>query len=284
MNHEDTKALRFTKYFTIRLFVILCAFVPLWFPHKNRHILNIFTPTKTNPMSVHISAKPGDIAKTVLMPGDPLRAKYMADHFLKDVKLVSSVRGIFFFTGTYKDKQITVGASGMGCPSIGIYSFELYTEYEVDTIMRIGTCGAYTPKMKLFDLINTEYACSESTYAECAFGWKKDRFKHQGKTYDIINETAKEMNLELKTGTIHSGDVFYVKVKGKAEVVKKYKCLAAEMEAFALFANARYLKKSAASLLTVSDIIPTHEKISAEEREKALLPMMNLALETAVKL
>jgi purine-nucleoside phosphorylase len=218
------------------------------------------------------------------MPGDPLRTKYIADNYLKEVKLVSSVRNIFFFTGIYKGKQVTVGASGMGCPSIGIYSWELFTEYKVDAIIRIGTCGAYTKKLKLFDLINTDFACSESTYAECAFGWKKDSYKHQGNTYDIISETAKELKIDLKTGAIHSGDVFYRQEKGKPEIVKKYKCLAAEMESFALFANARFLKKSAASLLTVSDIIPTHEKISADEREKALKPMIELALEAVLKM
>jgi len=235
-------------------------------------------------MSIHISAKPGEIEKIVLLAGDPLRAKYIADNFLQNVKLVSSTRNIYFFTGTYKDKPLTVGASGMGCPSIGIYSFELFTEYEADCIIRIGTCGAYTKKMKLFDLINAETACSESTYAECAFGYKKDQFKHQGDAFDIINKTAAELDLELKTGPIHSGDVFYRAEKDKPAIVKKYKCLAAEMEAFALFANARYLKKSAATILTVSDIIPTHEKISADEREKSLLPMINLALESVVKM
>jgi len=235
-------------------------------------------------MSIHISAKPGEIEKIVLLAGDPLRAKYIADNFLQNVKLVSSTRNIYFFTGTYKDKPLTVGASGMGCPSFGIYSFELFTEYEADCIIRIGTCGAYTKKMKLFDLINAETACSESTYAECAFGYKKDQFKHQGDAFDIINNTAAELDLELKTGPIHSGDVFYRAEKDKPAIVKKYKCLAAEMEAFALFANARYLKKSAATILTVSDIIPTHEKISADEREKALLPMINLALESVVKI
>lgn len=235
-------------------------------------------------MSIHISAKPGEIAKTVLLAGDPLRAKFIAENFLQNIKLVSSTRNIYFFTGTYKEKELTVGASGMGCPSIGIYSYELYTEYEADCIIRIGTCGAYTEKMNLFDLINAETACSESTYAECAFGYKKDRFKHQGDAFDIINETAKELDLPIKVGPIHSGDVFYRAEKGKPAIVKKYKCLAAEMEAFALFANARYLKKSAATILTVSDIIPTHQRISADEREKALLPMINLALESSLKL
>jgi len=138
--------------------------------------------------------------------------------------------------------------------------------------------------MKLFDLINAESACSESTYAECAFGYKKDSFKHRGIAFDIINVTAKESDLEIKAGPIHSGDVFYRAEKDKPAIVKKYKCLAAEMEAFALFANARYLKKSAATILTVSDIIPTHERISADQREKALLPMINLALESVIKM
>lgn len=235
-------------------------------------------------MSIHISAQPGEIAKKILMPGDPLRAKYIADNYLQEVKLVSSTRNVYFFTGTYKGNSLTIGASGMGCPSIGIYSYELFTEYEADCIIRIGTCGAYTKKMKLFDLINAEYACSESTYAECAFGWKKDRYKHQGKAYDVINETAKELNQPVVDGTIHSGDVFYRQEKGKPAIVKKYKALAAEMEAFALFANARFLGKTAACLLTVSDIIPTHEKISADEREKALKPMIELALESVSRM
>lgn len=234
-------------------------------------------------MSLHIAAKPGEIAKTVLVPGDPLRAKYIADNFLKDVKLVSQTRNALYFTGTYNGKPVSVGASGMGCPSIGIYSYELYTEYEVDCIIRVGTCGAYSKKLKLYDLINAEMACSESTYAECAFDFGKDRMKHQGKAFDIINETAKDTGVTVLSGPIHSSDVFYRAGEGRPPIVKKYKCLGVEMEAFALFANARYLKKSAATLLTVSDIISTHEKISADEREKALLPMMKLALEAGVR-
>ena len=235
-------------------------------------------------MSIHISAQPGEIEKIVLLPGDPLRAKYMADNFLQNVKLVSSTRNIYFFSGVYKNVPLTIGASGMGCPSIGIYSYELFTEYEADCVIRIGTCGAYTEKLKLFDLINVNMACSESTYARHAFGYKKDRVKHEGNAFEKINETAKAMQLSVFEGTIHSSDVFYRKEKAPPAIVKKYKCLAVEMEAFALFTTARYLKKSAAALLTVSDILPTHEKISADEREKALLPMMNLALESVVKM
>ena len=122
-------------------------------------------------MSVHISAKPGDIAKIVLMPGDPLRAKHIADTMLDNPVLVSTTRNAFYFTGTYKDVPVTIGASGMGCPSIGIYSYELYNEYNVECIIRIGTAGAYTSNSKLYDVINVDQAYSESTYAREAFGY-----------------------------------------------------------------------------------------------------------------
>ena len=221
-------------------------------------------------MSIHISAKPGEIAKTVLIAGDPLRAKFIAERYLQDIRLVSSTRNVYFFTGTHQDKELTIGASGMGCPSIGIYSYELYTEYEADCIIRIGTCGAYTEKLKLFDLINVDTACSESTYAECAYGYKKDRFKHRGDAFDIINATAAELGLELRTGTIHSGDVFYRAERGKPAIVKKYKCLAAEMEAFALFANARYLKKSLLPLCSLFRILLGHIRRSLLTKGKRL--------------
>jgi purine-nucleoside phosphorylase len=233
-------------------------------------------------MSIHIAAKPGEIAPIVLMPGDPLRAKYVADKMLTDSRLVSNTRGINFFTGTYKGVPVTIGASGMGCPSIGIYSYELYNEYEVDCIMRIGTCGSYMMGIKLYDLINVDIACSESTYAKYAFEYPANHFKHQGPAYDIINETAKTMSIPLRTGAIHSGDVFYRADKALPEIVFQHNCLAAEMEAFALFANAQYLGKMAATLLTVSDIIPTHEKISADERERSLDKMIELAMESVL--
>ena len=235
-------------------------------------------------MSVHISAKPGEIAKIVLMPGDPLRAKYIADNFLQDIKLVSSTRNIFYFTGTYKGKEVTVGASGMGCPSIGIYSYELYTEYDVDCIVRIGTCGAYTTDLKLFDLINVDVAASESTFAKYAWGIEGSAIPHQGKAFDIIKQTAAEKGMILSNCNIHSSDIFYRLEHSIPEVAFQHNCLAVEMEAFSLFANAKHLGKKAATLLTVSDIIPTHEFISADQREKALLPMMELALEAAVKI
>lgn len=235
-------------------------------------------------MSIHISAAKGAIARTVLMPGDPLRAQYMAEKFLQNPELVSQTRNVLYYTGTYKDKPISIGASGMGCPSIGIYSYELYTEYEVDNIIRIGTCGAYTTDLKLYDLVNVDEAASESSFARYAWGNKDECIRHQGRAFKQIKKTARKMNLELVNRNIHSSDIFYRKSKKIPKVAERYECVAVEMESFALFANAAQLGKTAACILTVSDIIPTHEKISADEREKSLLPMMELALEAAMRL
>lgn len=229
-------------------------------------------------MSIHISAQPDQIAKTVLLAGDPLRAKYIADHFLEEALLVSQTRNAFYYTGTYKGKPVTVGASGMGCPSIGIYSYELYTEYEVDTIIRIGTCGAYTTGLKIFDLINVDIAASESTFAKYAWGIEGETIPHQGRAFEKIKQIAAETGIALINCNIHSSDIFYRKENGTPAVATAHNCLAVEMESFSLFANAQYLGKTAATLLTVSDIIPTHEKMSADQREKALQAMIELAL------
>jgi purine-nucleoside phosphorylase len=235
-------------------------------------------------MSTHISAKKGEIAQTVLMPGDPLRAKFIADKFLERVQQVSSTRNAFYFTGLYKNKPVTVGASGMGCPSIGIYSYELFTEYEVDCIIRIGTCGAYTTDLRLYDLLNAEVAVSESSFAKHAWDIDGPVISHQGPAFENLNTTAEKLNLKLRPAVIHSSDIFYRKQTGTPAIAVEHQCVAVEMEAFALFANARYLGKTAASVLTVSDIIPTHEKITADDRERSLLPMMELALETCLVL
>ena len=235
-------------------------------------------------MSVHIAAKKGEIAKTVLQPGDPLRAKYIADHFLTDVKLVSKTRNIFFFTGLYKGKEVSVGASGMGIPSIGIYSYELFTEFDVDTIIRIGTCGAYTDELKVYDLLNVEHAASESSYAKFAWEIEEDLLSHQGTAFGLINESAKDLSLNIKSTNIHTSDIFYRKNLELPAIASKYNCSAVEMEAFALFANSQFLGKNAATILTVSDVIPTGDEISADQRETALTPMIELALETAIRM
>jgi len=235
-------------------------------------------------MSIHIAAKEGEIAKVVLLAGDPLRAKHIAENFVQDIKLVSTTRNAFYYTGNYKGVPVTIGASGMGCPSIGIYSYELYNEYNVECIMRIGTCGAYLTNINLYDLINAERAFSESTYAKFAFGYTEDNFEHQGPAYEIINKTAAELGMPILTGAIHSGDPFYRIDPAIPEIVKAGNCLAAEMEAFALFANARHFQKTAATLLTVSDIIPNKQLISPDERERSLGAMTKLALESVVRM
>ena len=231
-------------------------------------------------MSVHIKAKKGEIASTVLQPGDPLRAKYIAENFLENPQLVSDTRNIYFYTGTYKGKEISVGASGMGCPSIGIYSYELFTEFEVDTIIRIGTCGAYTTDLEVFDLLNVDAAASESTYARYAWEITEELIPHQGNIYDAINKKAQELQLPVKTTNIHTSDIFYRKNPDVPAIATKYNCLAVEMEAFALFANAKYLGKNAATILTVSDVIPTGDQMTADQREKSLKNMIEQALET----
>jgi purine-nucleoside phosphorylase len=233
-------------------------------------------------MSLHISAENGQIAPVVLMPGDPLRAKYMADKFLTETNLVSNTRNVFYYTGLFNGVRITIGASGMGCPSIGIYSYELYSFYDVQCIIRIGTAGAYTTDLNVYDLVNTEKAYSESTFASEAFGYPENHFLNQGNCFSIINETAKSREVKLQTAAIHSSDVFYRAKPGVPPIAKDNNCLAVEMEAFALFSTARYLKKMAGSLLTISDVIPTGACISPQEREQALLPMMELALHSGV--
>jgi purine-nucleoside phosphorylase len=230
-------------------------------------------------MSIHINAQPGEIAQQVSMAGDPLRAKYIAENFLEKAVLVSQTRNAFFYSGTYKGKSVTVGTSGMGCASIGIYSYELYTEFGVESIIRIGTCGAYTTDLKLFDLLNVELAASESTYAKFAWEIQDEAITHQGKIFDTINERATQLNTSIKQVAIHSSDIFYRNTNDIPAIAVKYNCVAVEMEAFALFANAKFLNKTAATILTVSDVIPSHERISADERERALLPMIKLGLE-----
>src|SRR6187549_130546 len=158
-------------------------------------------------MSIHISAQKEEIAKIVLLAGDPLRAKYIADGMLEDVKLVSSTRNAFYYTGQYKGVPVTIGASGMGCPSIGIYSYELYNEYGVECIIRIGTAGAYEETTKVYDVINADKAFSESTYASEAFGIEGDHMAHQGIATELINETAKKLDMPVISSNIHSSDV-----------------------------------------------------------------------------
>lgn len=239
-------------------------------------------------MTPHNEAKKEDIAKVVLMPGDPLRAKYIADTFLKDVKLVNSVRNMLGYTGTYKGKRLTVFASGMGMPSIGIYSYELYKFYDVDTIIRIGSCGAYTEELNLLDTILVDNSYTEGNYAFELTGEEKHIDSSNAEVNSIIENTAKELDIPYVKGNTLCTDCFDYYVKDVNELIKRFpkdlNIIGAEMEAFALFYNAHYLGKKASCLLSVVDSHYKHEEISAEERQTSLNSMITLALESACRM
>ena len=231
----------------------------------------------------HISAEKGDFAKTVLMPGDPLRAKFIADTFLQDVRQVTGVRGMLGFTGTYEGRPISVMGSGMGMPSIGIYSYELYSQYGVENIIRIGSAGSYTEKAKVFDVVLATGAYSESNYAVTQSGDTDDIQKPSEELNNALRASAKKQGIPLIEGTIHSSDVFYREDSGARptywEVLRDEKgCLAVEMESFALFHNAKVLGKRAACLLTISDSFVAPGITTAEERQKSFTDMMKVAL------
>ena len=227
----------------------------------------------------HIEALEGQIAKTVLMPGDPLRAKFIADKYLEDVVQFNNVRNILGFTGTYKGKRISVMASGMGMPSIGIYSFELYKFYNVENIIRIGSCGAYTADLELYDVLLADAAWSESSFAKTQNGDNNSILYPSKDLNNKIMDVAKELNIPVTKGMIHSSDVFYRENFKQYESIRdEHGCLAVEMESFALFHNASVLGKKAACLLTVSDNLVTMQETTSEERQNAFTKMMDIAL------
>lgn len=219
------------------------------------------------------------IAKTVLMPGDPLRAKFIADTFLTKVVQINTVRNMFGYTGYYGKKKVTVMGSGMGMPSIGIYSYELYNYYDVEKIIRIGSCGAYSPELKLYDVLLVEKAYSESSYAK-TMGVSSRKILNASKPLNNrIIKASEKLNIPVKLTTIHSSDVFYrLNHEEFKDIYKNYGAEAVEMESYALFANAKALKKKAACLLTVSDSLVTHEATTAQERQEAFTKMMEVAL------
>lgn len=230
----------------------------------------------------HINAQNHEIAKTVLMPGDPLRAKFIADTFLTDVKQFNSVRNMFGYTGFYNGKKISVMGSGMGMPSIGIYSYELYKFYDVDTIIRVGSCGAYTKELKLYDTILVTEAYSESSFASAQGKELKDELPASKIVNEKLERIAKNLKIKIVKGKIHSSDVFYREFPQETlKNAQERNLLAVEMESFALFHNANVTNKHAACLLTVSDSLVTDESTTAQERETAFLNMMKIALEMA---
>jgi len=232
----------------------------------------------------HINAHPGQIAKTVLMPGDPLRAKRIAETFLDSPVLFNEVRGMLGYTGTYKGKTVSVMGSGMGMPSIGIYSHELFAEYGVENIIRVGSAGSYLPELKLYDVVLASGAWSESSYAHTVSGYE-DAFTYPGQELNaLLEESAKKLGIPYRLGMIHSSDVFYREPwQGEnppywRRIRDEKGCVAVEMEACALFHNAKVTGKNAACLLTISDSLVTHELTTAQERESSFMEMVKIAL------
>ena len=232
----------------------------------------------------HNAAKSGQIAKTVLMPGDPLRAKFIAETFLENPVQFNSVRNMFGYTGMYKGKEISVMGSGMGMPSIGIYSYELYTQYGVENIIRIGSAGGYTEDMKVFDVVLADSAYSESSYAFVQSGYTDDKTYPSKVLNDKIKMASEITGIPLSTSCIHSSDVFYREggLDYVQVLIEQKGCKAVEMESFALFHNANVLGKHAACLLTISDSFVSSEVTTAEERQNSFTNMMKIALEAAI--
>ncbi|MBQ3281320.1 MAG: purine-nucleoside phosphorylase [Eubacterium sp.] len=236
-------------------------------------------------MALHIAIdNKAPVAKTVLMPGDPLRAKYIADNYLEDVQMYSSIRNMYGFTGTYKGKQVSIQGSGMGMPSMGIYSWELYEDFDVDNIIRIGTAGSFHKEIKIGDIVVGLAASTDSNYQHV--------FNVPGQyspscSYDILlkmQEAGNEQGISFTAGNIVSGDLFYELGDEWWRKWARLNVLAVEMETAALYMNAAYHRKNALAVLTITDHFVTGERASNEERESGEDNMMKLALETAIKL
>ena len=235
----------------------------------------------SNIPTAHNNAKANDFAKTVLMPGDPLRAKYIAETYLENPRQVTAVRNMFGYTGTYKGKEISVMGGGMGMPSIGIYSYELFNFYDVDQIIRIGSAGALQDHMKLMDVVIGMGACTDSNYA---YQYGLPGTFAPIADYELMNkaiETAKRQGTNVVVGNVLSSDVFYNADPTVNDRWRSMGVLAVEMEAAALYMNAEKAKKKALCMLTISDHIYTGEALCAEDRQLGFGKMMEIALELA---
>ena len=231
----------------------------------------------------HNNAKKGDFAKTVLMPGDPLRAKFIAENFLTEPKLVNNVRGVQGYTGTYKGVPVSVMASGMGMPSIGIYSYELYTQYDVENIIRVGSAGAMRADMELGSVMAGQGACTNSNFA--------DQYDLGGTYAPICDfellmvavESAKELGVKMPVGNLYSSDTFYDAAQRNMRF-GKMGVMAVEMEAAALYCTAAYTGKRALAICSISDNLVNGTELSADDRQTTFTNMMKIALEVAVKM
>jgi len=231
-------------------------------------------------MTPHINAEAGAFAKTVLFPGDPLRAKFIAETFLEDVKQVTDVRNMFGFTGTYKGKEVSVMGSGMGIPSCSIYATELITEYGVKNIIRVGTCGAVSPDVKVLDVIIGMGASTDSAVNRTRFkGYDFAAIADYGLLRKAV-ESAEAKEISVKVGNIYSADLFYTPEPEMFDLMEKYNILGVDMEAAGLYGVAAEFGANALTILTVSDHIRTGEKTSAEERQTSFREMILVALDS----
>lgn len=233
-------------------------------------------------MTPHIEASINDIASTVIMPGDPNRVKYIAENFLEDIKLVNTVRGELAYTGYYKGKRITIFSSGMGIPSMGIYSYELYKYYNVENIIRVGSAGAYTKDLNIKDTFLVENSYSTSSYK--VEGTNSNLIPSNNELNNIIVNTSKKLNINLKQGNVYSSESFYELDLNIEELINKYNIKCVEMETYSLFTNSIYFNKKASALLTISDSFVTKEALSSKEREEGFNKMIELALESSLKI
>ncbi len=232
--------------------------------------------------AIHIEAKKEEISEIVIMPGDPLRAKYIVEKYFDDYKLINSVRNILGFTGHYRGKLLTVMASGMGLSSMGIYAYELYNFFNVQRIIRVGSCGSYQDHLKLKDLILVQKSYTDSNYAKVFNGKNVQVARASSKLNQCIKKQASTTGIKLHEGNIHSTDIFYNETPAFWNFANKHRCLAAEMESFSLFYLAKKYHKEAACLLTVSDLLKKDEHLSKEEREKSFDEMIQLALNSCL--
>ena len=232
--------------------------------------------------TVHIEAQKEQIAPRVLMPGDPKRAKYIAEKYLTDVQLVNELRGELAYTGKYKDVPVTIFSSGMGMGSMGIYSYELFNDYDVESIIRIGTAGSYTEDFKIFDILVADSAYSRTTFDEEAGREDIEIINSSFELNSVIMDTAALKGINARLGRVHTTEAFYTENKNYAQFLEKG-CKVVEMETYALFYNAKKFMKKATAIITVSDSLITHEEIDSHAREQKLDEMIFLALESIIK-
>lgn len=239
-------------------------------------------------MTPHIESKKEDIAKIVIMPGDPLRAKYIAENYLEDYRLVNSVRNILAYTGKYKGKEVTIFSSGMGMPSMGIYAYELFKFYDVNSIIRIGSCGSYIKDIDLLQTILVEKSYTEGNFARNMTGIESHIVEADKELNSILERKSKENNVNIIKENIACTECFDPYLDNVDELIKRFpkeeKIIGAEMEGFSLLYTAKVLKRKAACLLTVVDIVGEEISLTSTEREKSLDDMIKIALEASIEI